>query len=96
MISSNDAIDAAKKYLPDIAGIDAHNIILEETELSDDNKFLYITLSFYRKRNSKEKNILDMDFLPEYERAYRVFKVDTETGKVISMKIHDFNLAHAR
>jgi hypothetical protein len=58
---------------------DAERVRLEEIEISDDDKFWFITLSFLMKPSGK------LDFIDE--RVFKVFKIDSEKGEVRSMKI---------
>lgn len=68
---------------------------LEEVELSDDEKSWFITIGFYLEEPrppmspvSGPASALQQMFLrPEYKRQFKIFKVDTETGRVVSMKI---------
>ena len=72
------------------------DIRLEEVEISDDERFWYITLSGLVPaekvpppsliEGQASLSTLAGFFKPEYERIYRVFKVDP-TGSVRAMKI---------
>jgi len=74
MIDVKSAVHVAVDY---VRGLDefmpASQIRLEETELSDDN-YWYITLSF------------PGGFLND-GRDYKIFKIDADTGRVMSMKV---------
>jgi hypothetical protein len=58
------------------------NFSLEETELSEDEKYWFITLGFKAERG--EKDAARWFDLPKIK--YKIFKVDSRTGRVLSMK----------
>lgn len=86
MIDVKHAVDAASNFL---VGLYANNTVadvrLEEVELSEDDKHWLITLSF--------QSIAGPSLGIFNKRQYKVFKVDADTGKVVSMKIRE--LSHA-
>lgn len=69
------------------------NALLEEVEETRDGKYWIITLGFDMKRKIlvKPSHIQVLpDFLQQHDevkRVYKTFKVDAESGKVLSMKI---------
>ncbi|MBA7548531.1 hypothetical protein ES705_40992 [subsurface metagenome] len=72
------AVEYLKKFFPN-----AERVQLEEVELSDDDKFWNITLSYE-----------DLEPSPGYitfgkKRFYKIFKIDTNNMEVRSMKIRD-------
>ncbi|HAG85777.1 MAG TPA: hypothetical protein DCL61_32720 [Cyanobacteria bacterium UBA12227] len=89
-IDVRGAVMAAKQYfqsLQDMIGQQLQDLRLEEVELSEDKQFWFITLGFDRPAN---KNSLLKDIVPpNYERVYRIFKIDSESGEVQSMKIRE-------
>ena len=91
-IDARGAVMAAKKYFDDIQELigNIQDILLEELELSEDKKFWLITLGFNRPVY-KTKNPLFPEIMPspEYKREYKLFKIDSETGEVQSMKIRE-------
>jgi hypothetical protein len=68
---------------------------LEEVELSEDKKFWFVTLGFERpvvQRKNSLSELMPAPALPpdyKYEREYKIFKIDAETGEVQSMKIRE-------
>lgn len=58
------------------------DVRLEEVELSEDEKYWLITLSFPAPPNSSVLNLGG-------RRQYKIFKVDREGGEVLSMKIRE-------
>lgn len=103
-IALRAAAQNAKAYLNDLDGFlgnNFKNLLIEETELSEDEKYWLITIGFDREVE-KRKNIIPNNPLmsPEVvevisgrkqfaiERVYKVFKVDSSTGEVVSMKMY--------
>ena len=82
------AVEAAKSFFEDV---ELEDLALEEVELSDDEQFWLITLGFYvQNRNpTRNKFTIAIDGERKYIRKYKVFKIDAEAGKVISMKIRE-------
>jgi len=86
-LSVTDAVKVASSNLALLIP-DAEHVLLEEVELSDDDRYWFITLGF----NSKPL-ISPAGFVlpPETDerRKYRIFKIDGKTGEVRSMKIRE-------
>ena len=57
------------------------DVRLEEVELVEDGKFWLITLSFQPPPT--------INLLRKQSRQYKTFKVDAQTGQVLSMKIRE-------
>ena len=75
------------KLLQDLMGGETKNLRLEEVELSEDEKFWFITLG-YNVSNSVTNHPLETLGVGIVEnREYKIFKVNAETGEVESMKI---------
>ncbi len=91
-IDLTKAVLQVKKYLNSLQNQlsqSIQDVRLEEIELSEDESFWLITLSFL-SLISKEANPLgDLTPIPQYERVDKVFKVDAKNGKVLSMKIRN-------
>lgn len=104
-IDLRSAVNSVRGYVTDfkdILGNNLDNFLIEETELSEDEKFWLITIGFEREVDPKKsktyvnnplvsKEITDL--LPQkqifnIERVYKIFKVDASTGEVKSMKIY--------
>ncbi len=91
-IDVRQAVIAAKEYLQslrDQIGMLIEDLRLEEVELSDDKKFWLITLGFSRPAYKAKNPLADLTDSPKYEREYKIFKIDSETGEVQSMKIRE-------
>ncbi|MDJ0634094.1 MAG: hypothetical protein QNJ34_12965 [Xenococcaceae cyanobacterium MO_188.B29] len=105
-IDLRTAINNVRNYISefnDILGNNLDNVLIEETELSEDKKFWLITIGFDRKIDpntvvkTDTNNLLFSEemtnLLPQrktltVERVYKTFKVDSATGEVISMKMY--------
>jgi hypothetical protein len=92
-IDARGAVITAKKYFEDLQeliGNTFQDTLLEELELSEDKKFWLITLGFNRPvPRTKNPLLPEITSSPEYKREYKLFKVDSETGEVKSMKIRE-------
>jgi hypothetical protein len=76
MIDVKSAVRIAVDYMHGLNEfLPTYELRLEETELSEDGGYWYITLSFPESIGVFEK------------RAFKIFKIDTETGQVLSMKV---------
>ncbi|MBH8552130.1 hypothetical protein I8751_07045 [Nostocaceae cyanobacterium CENA357] len=93
-IDVRGAVVAAKKYFEDIQdmiGNSINDILLKEVELSENKKFWYVTLGFSRPVAKSERTLIHdvISLANKYERDYKIFTVDAETGEVKSMKIRE-------
>lgn len=73
MINAREAAESAAEYLKELKNI--YQASLEEIELSDDRAIWNVTLSY------TSNNVFDQG------ENYKIFKVDAESGEVLSMKI---------
>lgn len=83
------AVHAAENYLnslQDKIGTGIQDVRLEEVELSEDKTYWLITIGFNRLTDTAS-NPLGLPAIPQHEREYKIFKIDTTTGEVKSMKI---------
>jgi len=71
------ALDYLKAFFPN-----AQSITVEEVEISDDDRYWYITLGYDLPQGSA--GLMSIGFL---HRNYKVFKIDDQTGDVRSMKV---------
>jgi hypothetical protein len=91
-IGVRNAVGAAQQYfgsLRDMIGYHTEELRLEEAELSEDKQYWLITLSFIRPVDKTSNPLADLIATKNYEREYKVFKIDAITGEVQSMKIRD-------
>jgi hypothetical protein len=78
LYNAKQATVIAKKYFEELTGI--NEVYLEEVELSEDEKYWFITLGYYEPIVGVLANLAR-------RKNYKVFKVSTKDGQVISMKI---------
>jgi hypothetical protein len=89
-IDVKTAVTAANSYLQDIKDlmkIQLESLRLEEVELSEDQHEWLITLGFDIPIRTNSLTNLMAGTSSVYQREYKLFKVDSETGEVKSMKI---------
>lgn len=84
MIDVKQAAQSASNF---IAGLYSNetisDVMLEEVELSEDEMYWLITLSFPSPSSSSHP------IFGGGGRRYKIFKVDADTGEVLSMKIRE-------
>ncbi len=87
------AIQAAKDFYSDT---EIEGVQLEEVSLSGDEKIWYITLSFYVPDVAPTRSLLEMlatraetAKLKPFVKKLKLFEIDSDNGKVRSMKIRD-------
>jgi hypothetical protein len=86
MLDVKDATKTAIDYFSQVFQNGYKNLRLEEVELSDDERYWYITLGF----DSPYQNIGTIASMPIGGRAareYKTIKIAASTGKVLSIKI---------
>jgi len=83
MIDVKEATQKVKEYLVSFFP-EAEKVQLEEVELTDDKSHWYITLSYEGMSHSVASSLLVGKSV-----RYKIFKLDAESGEVISMKIRD-------
>ena len=74
-----NAIEHFKKFYPNV-----EKVQLEEVEITDDDKYWNIVLS-YENKETTPLSYLQVG----QQRTFKVFKIDANTGKVRSMKIRN-------
>ena len=80
------ATQAAQQYFEDFESYS--DLKLEEVEHNDSKNQWLITLGFNEKKLTTLKNIgLAFSGDEQYIRKYKIFNIDDDTGKVLSMKI---------
>lgn len=84
MIEVKQAAEAAFAYFTELFKGGYYNLALEEVELSNDEKYWFITLG-YNPPATGFTQITGAGI----KREYKQFKIDAATGKVISMKIRN-------
>jgi hypothetical protein len=90
MIDVKEATEVALEYFQDIYSDQAFsNVLLEEVEREqeDDTPYWLITIGFTERKQEGPLGQLASS------RRYKRFKIDAETGEVVSMKIRSFENA---
>jgi hypothetical protein len=86
MIDVKTATNKAYEYFRDLYSGQAFDaVLLEEAELTDDRNFWLITLGYQMPIT----NLPQLIGAPR--RAYKIFKIDANTGEVKSMNIRTIN-----
>lgn len=86
-VNVQTAAQNATSFLQSLApqiGAEIIDIRLEEVELSEDEKFWFITLGFSRSVDTQFAILQG-----QKQRDYKQFKIDAETGEVKAMKIRN-------
>ncbi|MGS0747534.1 hypothetical protein [Halpernia sp. GG3] len=78
--------DTAAEYLKSFFP-DADKIQLEEIEITDDDLYWNITLSY--ESNDNDNVVANKNWLMSQLRKFKIFRIDARSGKVRSMKIRD-------
>ena len=85
-IGLKSAVREAAAYFGDLyANSPVENLLLEEVEETEDGKFWLITLGYDQKCPPSRYSRLVGS--PEVTRAYKTFRIEADTGKVVSMKM---------
>src|SRR5438046_232824 len=90
-ISVNDAVTTAISQLYALLP-GAGDVLLEEVEISDDDRYWLVTLSHAQSLPNDPKPGALLSALPK-PRFYKVFRIDRSTGEVRAMKIREFEHA---
>jgi hypothetical protein len=93
MIDVKQAVQAAREFLVNLYHeAEIRDVLVEEVELSEDSRNWLITLGFSAPKpatvgdEKQAKRVAEL-IGPRYERWYKLFTIDSETGEVKSMKI---------
>ena len=89
MIDVKTSTKAAAEFFNSVYPAPHNGVLLEEIELSDDEKYWLITLGYNVRVNPEDHTPLDLSALlgVKLRREYKTFKVDRETGDIKAMKI---------
>lgn len=83
-----EAVETAREYMIRAYGRNLEGLQLEETEISDDDRYWLITLGFLRDAPNTS-GVFVTAYPPNKERVYKVVTLDARTGDVKSMKIRE-------
>lgn len=79
--ATQKAVDYMRGFFPD-----SELIRLEEVEITEDKKFWFITLSLLEEESNSDPAFI---FSAKKTKRYKIFKIDSEHGEVLSMKIRE-------
>jgi len=88
MLNVKDAARTAVEYFSQVFQNGYQNLRLEEVELSEDERYWYITLGFDSPSQHQE-GALSTAFTARPMREYKTIKIDAATGTVLSIKIRE-------
>lgn len=92
MIPIKEAAQQAAEFCQQLFP-DAQDILLEEVERDEDDKFWLITISYLavagKRAGIATPGTAMEQLFPRFERRYKSLKVDAQTGDVVSMKIRE-------
>jgi hypothetical protein len=89
MVDVKQAVAKAMGYLEDMYKIDEfRDVLLEEVDLSEDNKFWNVTIGFTRIQESTSGGPMAtlIGQSAEFKREYKVFQIDAKNGDLRSMR----------
>ncbi len=89
MVDVKEAAGKAMDYLKDMYQIDQFkDVLLEEVDLSEDNKFWNVTIGFTRPQESTSGGPMAtlIGQSAEFKREFKVFQIDSENGALRSMR----------
>ena len=89
MVDVKQAVAKAMDYLRDMYQIDKFkDVLLEEVDLSEDNKFWNVTIGFTRGQETTSGGPMAVLIgqSSEFKREYKVFQIDAKTGDLRSMR----------
>jgi hypothetical protein len=89
MVDVKEAVGKAMDYLKDMYQIGQFkDVLLEEVDLSEDNKFWNVTIGFTRLQESTSGGPMAtlIGQSAEFKREFKVFQIDAESGALRSMR----------
>ena len=89
MIDAKQAVRMAMEYLNEMYDtVDFKDIMLEEAELSEDDRYWSITIGFSQRQISTAEGPMAslVGSTERFKREFKVFRIDAESGIVRSMK----------
>lgn len=89
MVDVKEAVGKAMEYLKDMYQIDQFkDVLLEEVDLSEDNKFWNVTIGFTRLQESISGGPMAtlIGQSAEFKREFKVFQIDAESAVLRSMR----------
>jgi hypothetical protein len=90
MVDLKEAVQRALDYTQDLySSIGVFDPLLEEVEISDNERYWLITIGFSRTKQPRPDDPLGTLPLDRSVRVYKVFKIRVADGKIMSMKIRE-------
>ena|SRR5665811_2039269 len=87
-LDAKRAVEVAWDYFHTLfSKISTSDVSVEEVELASDRKHWLVTLSFFEQLRSKTPHL--PAFLQVPRQKFKVFKVERESGRVVSMKMRN-------
>jgi hypothetical protein len=89
MVDVKGAVGKAMDYLKNMYQIDQFkDVLLEEVDLSEDDKFWNVTIGFTRLQESTSGGPMAtlIGQSSEFKREFKVFQIDAESGVLRSMR----------
>ena len=85
----SNIIKFLKKLQPEA---DYKNFLVEEAELTPEEEHWFITMGYDKLKTYTNPTQLSriLTTFEAYEREYKVFKVEAQSGKVVSMKMYQY------
>jgi hypothetical protein len=89
MVDVKQAVARAMDYLKDMYRIEQFkDVLLEEVDLSEDNKYWNVTIGFTRRQETTSGGPMAtlIGQSSEFKREYKVFQIDARSGDLRSMR----------
>ena len=89
MVDVKQAVARAMGYLKDMNRIEQFkDVLLEEVDLSEDNKYWNVTIGFTRRKETTSGGPMAtlIGQSSEFKREYKVFQIDARSGDLRSMR----------
>jgi len=89
MVDVKEAVGKAMDYLKDMYQLDQFkDVLLEDVDISEDNKYWNVTIGFTRRQESTSGGPMAtlIGQSTEFKREFKVFQIDAKTGDLRSMR----------
>ena len=89
MVDVKQAVARAMGYLEDMYRIEQFkDVLLEEVDLSEDNKYWNVTIGFTRRQETTSGGPMAtlIGQSSEFKREFKVFQIDSKNGDLRSMR----------
>lgn len=90
VLAAQDYFNSVQDLMSQNGPLDIQDLRLEEIELSEDKKFWFVTIGYDLPKSAMRNPLLpEVVKMKEWERNYKIFKINADTGNVESMKIRE-------